>query len=48
MKLNSVTAALSAALLVGSAHADEAQKVLKDDSADAAAPAPKLATFTVS
>ena len=46
MKFNAVAAAVGAALLAGSAYADDAQKVIKDE-ASAAEPVP-TPTFTVS
>jgi len=49
MKFNAVSAALGAALLAGSAVADEAQKVVKDESssAESSSTSPQLPTFTV-
>lgn len=51
MKFNAVAAAVGAALLAGSACADDAQKVLKDESSSSAAEsstsvAPEMPTFT--
>ena len=53
MRFNTVAAAVSAALLAGHASADDAQKVLKEESsstveAAASSVAPELPTFTVS
>lgn len=50
MKFNAVAAAVGAALLAGNVYADaeEAQKVIQDDAAEASTVAPPIATFTVS
>ncbi len=52
MRFQAVTAVVGAAFLAGTAYADDAQKVIKDESSTAAEAAtsasPPLATFTVS
>ena len=45
MRFNAVATAVSAAFLAGNVYADDAQKVVKDESSSSTAPTP---TFTVS
>lgn len=52
MKFNAVAAAVGAAMLAGTAYADDAQKVLKEEvssssAAESSTVAPEMPTFTV-